>query len=323
MSGNTTRERVLAKRMAAVIMAAGKSTRMKSALPKAAHAICGKPMTRWIVDACVEAGVRDVIVVVGFEADKVKQALGDDIAYAEQTKQLGTGHACIQAMAHIPRQAGHVLVLPGDTPLITPDALRLLIDAHAAEHNSATLLTAVLDDATHYGRVVRDAAGAVTKVVEAKDADAKTLAIREINTSIYCFGRAELAGSLSRLSNDNAQGEYYLTDVVEMLSSAGKRVGAVIAEDPADTLGINNRIELAQAASIMRKRILDRLMLSGVTIVDPATTYIDADVEIGPDAVIYPCTVIERGSTIGTGCEVGPFVRLSGVTLARDVDGEA
>jgi len=309
--------------MAAVIMAAGKSTRMKSALPKAAHTVCGKPMTRWIVDACIEAGVRDVVVVVGYQAQKVKEVLGDDISYAEQTEQLGTGHACIQAMRHIPKEVDTVLVFPGDTPLISADALGSLIEAHTAQRNSATLLTAVLDDATHYGRVVRDSRGAVMKVVEAKDADAQTLAIREINTSIYCFDRAELADNLSRLSNDNAQGEYYLTDVVEVLAGSGKRVGAVIATDLADTLGINNRIELAQAASIMRNRILERLMLSGVTIVDPATTYIDADVEIGPDAVIHPCTVIERGSRIGAGCEVGPFVRLSGVTIADDVEGEA
>ena len=298
-----------------MIMAAGKSTRMKSALPKAAHMICGKPMTRWIVDACIEADVRDVAVVVGYEAGKVRQALGDDIAYADQTEQLGTGHACLRAMPHIPDGVGNVLVLPGDTPLITADALGSLIETHRAERNAATLLTAVLEDASHYGRVVRDATGAVARVVEAKDADAETLAVREINTSIYCFDRAELAAGLSRLSNDNAQGEYYLTDVIEMLAASGRRVGAVIADDPADTLGINNRIELAQAASIMRKRILDRLMLSGVTIVDPATTYIDADVEIGPDAVIHPCTLIERGSRIGAGCEVGPFAHLRGVMM--------
>jgi bifunctional UDP-N-acetylglucosamine pyrophosphorylase/glucosamine-1-phosphate N-acetyltransferase len=311
------------KRFAAVVMAAGKSTRMKSALPKAAHPICGKPMTRCVVDACREAGVETVIIVVGHEAGKVKSALGDDLTYVLQSEQLGTGHACREAMPRVPDDVASVLVLPGDTPLITAKALRSLIDAHTQQRNAATLLTAVLEDASHYGRVVRDPSGAVLRVVEAKDADPGALAIREINTSIYCFARSELADGISRLSNDNAQGEYYLTDVVEMLASSGRRVGAVVAENPADTLGINNRIELAEAAAIMRKRILDRLMLSGVTIVDPATTYIDVGVEIGPDTVIHPCTVIERGSRIGTNCEVGPFARLSGVTIADGTKGAA
>lgn len=299
-------------------MAAGKSTRMKSALPKAAHAICGKPMTRHVIDACIEAGVRDVVVVVGHEAEKVKSALGEDVAYAYQAEQLGTGHACQQALPHIPNEVMDVLVLPGDTPLITAASLRGLVDAHETEGNAATLLTAMLDDASHYGRVVRNEAGAVVKVVEAKDADTETLAVREINTSIYCFGKALLAEKLGLIRSDNAQGELYLTDVIELLNRSGERVGAVIADNWRDTLGINNRVELAEAAAIMRGRILDSLMLSGVTIVDPATTYIDCDVEIGKDTVIHPCTIIERGSRIGGNTEVGPFVSLKGVEMAAN-----
>jgi len=300
---------------AAAIMAAGKSTRMKSALPKAAHSICGKPMTRHVIDACLEAGVESIVVVIGHEADKVRAALGEDVSYAYQTEQLGTGHAVMQAMPSVPTGASAVLVLPGDTPLITADAIKELMTIHSSEANAATLLTAQLEDASHYGRVVRHSNGSVLHICEAKDANEATLAIREINTSIYCFDRQLLADKLSLLRTDNAQGEYYLTDVIGLLNKAGKRVGAVVASNAADALGINNRVELAQAAAIMRRRILEKLMLAGVTIVDPATTYIDCNVEIGPDTVVRPCTMIERGSRIGANCDIGPFVRLSGVTI--------
>lgn len=302
----------MSKKLAAVIMAAGKSTRMKSALPKAAHLICGKPITRHVIDACLAAGIESIVVIVGHEAEKVRAALGEDVSYAYQTEQLGTGHACLQAIPHIPEDVATVVVLPGDAPLITSDALKGLIEAHASEGNAATLLTAELEDAAHYGRVVRDESGAVLRICEAKDADEATLAIREINTSIYCFDREMLAEKLALLKTDNAQGEYYLTDVIGLLNEAKNRVGAVVADNAADTLGINNRIELAEAAAIMRKRILDKLMLSGVTIVDPATTYIDCDVEIGRDSIIHPCTVIERGSRISENMEIGPFARVAG-----------
>ena len=314
-------ERALKHRIAAVIMAAGKSTRMKSALPKAAHLICGKPVTRHVIDACLEAGVGEVVVVVGHEAETVISALGADVSYAYQTEQLGTGHACIQALPSIGEDISDIVVLPGDTPLITAEALLAMISAHTSQSNAATLLTAVLDDASHYGRIVRDDTGAVLKIQEAKDADEQTLSIREINTSIYCFNRQLLAEKLALLKTDNAQCEYYLTDVVELLNASGSRVGAVIADNHEDVLGINNRVELAHLSSIMRRRVLDKLMLSGVTVVDPATTYIDCDVQIGADTTVQPCTIIERGSRIGANCEVGPFARLSGVTMADGTKG--
>lgn len=309
----------MSRRFAAVIMAAGKSTRMKSALPKGAHFICGKAMTRHVVDACLGAGIADVVVVVGHEAEKVKAAVGGDVAYVYQLEQLGTGHACQQAMPAIAQEVTDVVVLPGDAPLITSEALRELIDTHSSNCNAATLLTAVLDDAGSYGRVVRGEDGAVSGIVEAKDADKATLAIREINASMYCFDKTLLVERLAMLRTDNAQGEYYLTDVIEMLASSGQRVGAVIAENAGDVMGINNRIELAASANEMRGRILRQLMLAGVTIVDPATTYIDCDVHIGADSVVYPCTIIERGSRIGANCEVGPFVRLRGVIMADGI----
>lgn len=309
-------------RLAAVIMAAGKSTRMKSALPKAAHLICGKPMTRHVIDACREAGISDIVVVIGHEAEKVKAALGDDVRYAYQTQQLGTGHACLQAMPSIPEEVSEVVVLPGDTPLITSQAISGMIKRHFSEGNAATLLTAELEDPCHYGRVVRNENGAVDRIVEARDADEIVLAIKEINTSIYCFKKALLVENLAKLGTDNAQGEYYLTDIIELLNKSGHRVGAQVADEANDTLGINNRIELAQTAGIMRRRILDRLMLSGVSIIDPLTTYVDCDVEIGQDTTIHPCTIIERGSRIGMNCEVGPFVRLIGAAIPDGTKGD-
>ncbi|GAH04513.1 unnamed protein product, partial [marine sediment metagenome] len=235
------------------------STRMKSALPKAVHPVCGKPMTRHVIDACLDAGIREIVVVIGHGADEVRPALGDEVVYAHQTEQLGTGHACMQALPQVSDNATDVLVLPGDTPLITADDISKLVQSHAAEGNVCTLLTAMLDDASHYGRVIRDAQEAVLKVLEAKDADKEALAIREINTSIYCFDKRALAENLSLVKTDNVQKEYYLTDVIELLSSSDNRVGAVVADDPADTLGINNRAELAAASDIMRRRSLFEL----------------------------------------------------------------
>lgn len=313
-------------RIAAVIMAAGKGTRMKSALPKAAHLLCGKPITRHVVDACLGAGIDDIIVVVGHESETVMSAVGDDVAYATQTEQLGTGHACLQAVPHLKPDVAEVLVLPGDSPLITPDTLKVLVDSHSRSGNAATLLTAVLEDPCHYGRVVRGSGSleggrgdAVLKIVEAKDADEDVLRIREINTSVYVFQKQPLSQKLLEISSDNAQSEYYLTDMIGLLNDAGLKVGAVTVEDPDEVLGINNRAELAHAGGIMRDRILRELMLSGVSVVDPANTYVECGVTIGPDSVVQPFTIIERGTRIGANCEVGPFVRLRGVTIA---DGE-
>lgn len=306
----------MSRRIAAIIMAAGKSTRMKSALPKAAHPVRGKPVTRWVVDACLNAGINDVVVVVGYEADLVKSAIGDDVVYAYQLRQMGTGHAVMQAMPVISEDVTDIVVLPGDAPLICGETLELLLKTHATESNSSTLLTATLDDAGSYGRVVRSSGGAVTGITEAKDATPEIIAIKEINTSMYCFDKVLLSKMLENLSTDNAQGEYYLTDVIKHLNDSGYRVGAVAVNDPNETLGINDRAELANADAIMRDRINKKYMMTGVTIVDPATTYIDCDVEIGRDTVVYPCTVIERGSRIGSNCTVGPFSRITGESVA-------
>jgi len=305
-----------ASKFVAIVLAAGKSKRMRSALPKAVHLICGKPMTRHVIDACRAAGASDVVVVVGHQAEAVRESLGPDVTYALQAEQLGTGHAARIGLDAVPEATDPVVVLPGDAPLVTPETLRRLVDVHLAEANAVTLLTTVLPgDAGHYGRVLRDSDGSVRAVIESKDAPPDVLAIREINTSIYAFDACVLREKLELIKPENAQAEYYLTDAVALIAKQGLRTGAVVAPQPEEVLGINTRIELAAAIQSMRARILDDLMLSGVTIIDPATTYVDVDVEVGRDTVIMPCTVIERGCRIGSGCKIGPFVRLSGAVV--------
>jgi bifunctional UDP-N-acetylglucosamine pyrophosphorylase/glucosamine-1-phosphate N-acetyltransferase len=303
---------------AAVILAAGKSTRMRSSLPKAVHPICGKPVTRHVVDASFSAGARQVVVVVGYEADVVKAVIGADVDYALQNDQLGTGHAAMQAMSAI--SCSDVLILPGDAPLISSASITKLIHYHHETGASATLLTAILDEPASYGRVVRGVDGNVERITEARDAGPEVLAIQECAMSIYCFKTAELQESLNELRTDNAQGEYYLTDTIEILRSKGRAVKAVPADDPRDTLGINTRIELADAANIMRRRLLDTLMLEGVTVVDPGTTYVDVGISIGRDTVIRPCTSIEGSTSIGESCVIGPHARLVDSELGNNVE---
>ncbi|MHB0912036.1 MAG: bifunctional UDP-N-acetylglucosamine diphosphorylase/glucosamine-1-phosphate N-acetyltransferase GlmU [Armatimonadota bacterium] len=304
--------------LTAVILAAGKGTRMKSALPKALHPICGKPMTRYVVDACRGSGIEDCIVVVGHGAEQVKEGLGNDIRYAVQAEQKGTGHACAQALALVEKDSC-VLVTPGDTPLIQAEMLSQLVAEHTASGAAATLLTTVLPDAGHYGRVLRGADGAVLRIVEAKDATPEEIAAREINTSIYCFDGALLAKYLKEITPANAQGEYYLTDVIGLMVADGRKVGAVVSEDPDIVLGVNNRVDLAYLTGIIRRRILDRLMLSGVTLIDPQATYVDDGVEVGADTVIHPGSHLLGGTKVGEGCTIGPSARLVNVQIGNNV----
>lgn len=297
--------------LTAVIMAAGKSTRMKSRLPKPLHLLCGKPLLSYLLDACQSAGVSRTIVVVGHEAERVQEAFHGRCEFALQEEQLGTGHAVMSAKPLLEGDEGDLLVLPGDTPLIDGDTLRKLVEHHRRTDAIATLLSAVLPhDAGMYGRVLRDSDGTVLGVVEAKDATPEQLQVREINTSIYCFHAPALFDALQEIRPDNAQGEYYLTDVVGLLTRKGSKVEAVIADDWQVTLGVNTRVELADVASRLRWRILENLMLSGVTIIDPTNTYIDADVQIGQDTVVHPNTYILGNTTIGEECEIGPMARI-------------
>ncbi|WP_214697186.1 bifunctional UDP-N-acetylglucosamine diphosphorylase/glucosamine-1-phosphate N-acetyltransferase GlmU [Exiguobacterium sp. s160] len=290
----------------AVILAAGKGTRMKSKLYKVLHPVLGKPMVEHVVDQLDQIGVSRQIVIVGHGAEAVQDTLGTRVEYAVQEEQLGTGHAVQMAEAELAGKAGSTLVVCGDTPLLTAETLEALLAHHEAQQAKVTVLTAIADDATGYGRVVRGEDGNVTKVVEHKDASETELAINEINTGTYVFDNELLFDALKQVGNNNAQGEYYLPDVISIAKEAGEVVAAHTAPTFDETIGVNDRVALSQAEAIMRKRTNERLMREGVTFMDPASTYISPDVVIGSDTIIYPGTVILGKTTIGSECVIGP-----------------
>ena len=294
----------------AVVLAAGKGTRMKSTLPKVLHRIGGKPMVEHVLDAATKAGAKRSVVVVGFGGEKVEETLGTKAEYVVQSEQLGTGHAVMQVSPRLQDFDGTIMVLCGDTPLLRGETLAQLFAEHQKSKASATVLTACVVDPTGYGRVIRDASGQVLKIVEQKDANEQERAVNEINTGIFCFQRAALFDALSQITCNNAQGEYYLTDVLAILASNQSNVQAVQVDDYEETLGINSRQQLAVAEKILRRRKLVDLMDNGVTIMDIDSTFIDEEVCIGPDTIIYPFTWIEGATKIGTGCEVGPNSRI-------------
>ncbi len=284
--------------LSAVVLAAGEGTRMRSARPKPLHRLCGRPMVLHVLDALAELSVDRVVVVVGHRAEWVTKTLvehappGMAIEFVEQVEQRGTGDAMSVALTGLPddelAEDGDVVVLPGDTPLLRPATLAGLVRRHRQADAAATLLTAVLDDPTGYGRVVRGRNEGVARVVEQADAIGEELDVNEVNTSIYCFRRSVLAPSLRRLSPANAQGEYYLTDVVGVLYEAGHKVETVVVPDTMEVAGVNDRAQLAVAEAELRDRINERWMRRGVTMWDPERTYIDADVRLGTDVVLLP-----------------------------------
>ncbi|MBR8659884.1 bifunctional UDP-N-acetylglucosamine diphosphorylase/glucosamine-1-phosphate N-acetyltransferase GlmU [Brevibacillus sp. NL20B1] len=303
----------------AVVLAAGQGTRMKSKLYKVLHPVCGKPMVQHVVDTLASMRVEDVIVVVGHGADAVRSRLGDRVTYALQKEQLGTAHAVQQAVPFLQAKEGTTFILYGDVPLLSEETLTALLRYHEEQQAAATVLTAVVPDPTGYGRIVRSETGEVQAIVEHKDATPEERAIREINTGIYCFDNQKLLKALAQVKNDNAQGEYYVTDCIGILREAGEKVAAFEAVDPDETMGVNDRSQLAEAEAYMRKRIAVRHMKNGVTIVDPASTYIEADVVIGADTVIQPGTYLRAGTTIGADCVIGPQADLSNVQVADRV----
>ncbi len=305
----------MASTLTAIVMAAGKGTRMKSERPKAITPLLGQPLTRYVLRALEQAGAKPIIVVVGHGAEEVKSALGEQYLYALQTQQLGTGHAVMQAVPHLPSDAEYVLIAAGDSPLVTPEVFQSLYEAALQTDAACALATALLDDPTGYGRILRNAMGNVVGIVEEKDASPEQKAIREVCTSFYCFRADVLRDALPRLSNQNAQGEYYLTDVIGILASQGARVVAWQSPDPTLLLGVNTRWELAQVNNTLRMRILKQLCLEGITIVDPATTYIEPTVQIGRDTVIEPNTHLRGNTTIGENCMLGPDLYLQDCTV--------
>lgn len=294
-----------------VIMAAGKGTRMKSNKSKLVHKIYGKELVKRVAELAYKVGSDEVVAVVGHLREQVQETLGDSVKYAYQEELLGTGHAVMQAIPYLQGKKGRVVVLYGDVPIIRPETLKKLIEKSITSKEYATLLTAIYENPTGYGRIVRDEGGSIEKIVEEKDASNSEKKIKEINSGIYCFDIEELLKALKLIKPNNAQGEYYLTDVIKIMNDKGLKTGAVIVEDNTEILGVNDRAQLELLTRVMRMRINSEHMRNGVTIEDANSIYIYDDVKIGKDTVIHPNTIIQSNVTIGENCEIGPnaFIR--------------
>ena len=303
-----------------VVLAAGKGTRMKSAVPKVLHTAAGLPLIEHVLRTAAASSPASVVLIVGHQADAVEAALKSrpGLRFALQEPQLGTGHALLQAEAALAGSGGTVVLLSGDVPLLRAGTLQTLVRRHEEAGAAATVLTAVVDDPTGYGRIERRD-GHITAIVEHKDATPEQRAVREINSGIYAFDMAPLFGALREIGSANAQGEYYLPDLVKIYRGRGLTVETVTVEDAREIMGVNSRKELAQVADVLKAARNDALMAEGVTIVDPATAYIGADVTIGPDTIIHPNVQLEGRTRIGSGCEIQSGVRIVGSTLGDGV----
>lgn len=295
----------------AIILAAGQGTRMKSKLYKVLHPVCGKPMVQHVIDQVKSLDINEIVTIVGHGAEKVKDQLGGDSHYALQAEQLGTAHAVQQAGDMLADKEGITIVVCGDTPLIKGETMEALFKHHEETSAKATILTAKAEDPTGYGRIVRNAEGFVEKIVEHKDANEQERSINEINTGTYCFDNKMLFQAIQNVSNDNVQGEYYLPDVIEILKNQGEIVSAYVTDNFAETLGVNDRVALAEAERTMKKRINEYHMRNGVSIIDPDNTYIGPDVKVGQDTVIFPGTTLSGSTVIGSECQIGPNTEIS------------
>ncbi|ACM22022.1 glucosamine-1-phosphate N-acetyltransferase and N-acetylglucosamine-1-phosphate uridylyltransferase [Geotalea daltonii FRC-32] len=318
-------------KVAAIVLAAGKGTRMKSELVKVMHPLSGMPMISWPVNVVREAGAAVITLVVGHQSEKVREFFADqgDIVFASQEEQLGTGHAvacCSEALSGF---TGAILILCGDVPLITPETLQTFLEYHYRQQAVITVLTTCMDNPYGYGRVIKDAAGHVTEIVEEKDASAEQRQINEINSGIYCVDAGFLFTAVADLKNDNAQKEYYLTDIIKTAVAERRTCCAFPIADPMEVMGVNDRVQLAEAGRIIRVRINKALMVAGTTIIDPETTYIDHGVVVGRDTTIYPNVCISGGTVIGDncviessavikGCKVGDCVTIKAGSVMED-----
>jgi len=319
--------------MDVMILAAGLGTRMKSRRAKVLHELAGRPLIAHVLRATFKLAPEAVFTVVGHQADEVERVVRDyaaefvefdpkaspELQFVQQTEQKGTGHAVMAARDRLANRPGPLVIVAGDAPLIEGATLGHLVETHRAEKNDATMLTVVMDDPTGYGRIIRNKDNSLLRCVEQKDASPEELLVREVGVSIYCFEVASLLAALDRLTTDNAQGEYYLTDVPRIMQQQGKKVGLLCHSSAEEVLGVNTRIELADLERKVRDKKLRELMLSGVTIIDPATTYIQPDVQIAQDAVVHPQVIIEGSSRIGTGTIVHSWTRLRNVVVGEGV----
>jgi bifunctional UDP-N-acetylglucosamine pyrophosphorylase/glucosamine-1-phosphate N-acetyltransferase len=298
--------------LAAVVLAAGKGERMKSARPKVLHELCGRPMVEYALDAAREAGAQRIVVVVGHGAAEVKTALAGhgDVEFAVQADQLGTGHAVRMCRDHLANHSGPVLILAGDAPLVRGSSLRQLVENQASDQAACVLGTAMVQNPADLGRIVRDSRGEFAAIVEYKDATDEQRTIREINPAYYVFRAPDLLLALTKITTNNKQKQYLLTDCPAVLLRDGKRVRALQVFDEEESYGVNSRAQLAQAHDCLQRRIHQHWMSQGVTIIDPRTTYIDPRATIGQDTVIMPFTCIQGPSEIAPDCRVGPFAHI-------------
>ena len=317
--------------VSAIVLAAGEGTRMRSARPKPLHLICGRPMVMHVIHSLAAVAPERTVVVVGHSAERVTKKVQEqspswaNVTFVEQTVQRGTGDAAMVGLSAFSGDdlddGSTVIVLPGDTPLLQPHTVEALIDAHVSNEYAATLITSEVDDPTGYGRIVRAPSktgdGRVLRIVEQRDASPEELLIKEFNTGMYAFRRDLLGPALRRLSPDNSQGEYYLTDVVATLAAMGHRVGSVSAP-AAETQGVNDRWQLALAERELRARTNRRWLLNGVTMLDPRQTFVDVTVTLGRDVTLYPGTILQGSTVVGDGCEIGPDTRLVDCTVGAD-----
>lgn len=304
-------------RLTPVILAAGHGKRMKSSLPKVLHPLAGLPIIHHVLRAVRAVSTEPPVVVIGHGAEQVRRAIGDGVRFAYQAEQLGTAHALQMAEPLLAGQTDLILVVTGDMPLLTPTTFRRLIALQAANPGPLSLVTLISENSYGFGRILRGPDGNVQGIVEEAQATPEQLAIRELNASVYCFDANWIWRALRRVPL-SPKGEYYLTDVVGLAVQEGQNVQALVLDDPQEALGINTRVHLAEAEAVMRHRITTTWMENGVTIVDPASTYIEIDVQIGPDTVIYPFTSLRGTTRIGPNCRIGPFTLLQDVTAGSD-----
>jgi bifunctional UDP-N-acetylglucosamine pyrophosphorylase/glucosamine-1-phosphate N-acetyltransferase len=305
---------------AAIILAAGKSTRMKTELPKVLHPICGQPMLAYVLSACRDAGVDRLLVVVGHGKEEVVAHFSgqSDVRWVEQTKQKGTGHAVFCCREALTDFDGSVLVIAGDMPLVRRETLANLLETRENCGDAVVIATTVLEGPHGYGRIVRDDTGKLLAIVEDRDCTPEQRTIREVNPSYYCFDCRRMFEALENLRPDNVKGEYYITDAVHILRDSGGGASAIETVPAEDAMGINSRLDLAVVGRAMQDRIQLAIMQEGVTIVDPDNTWIEAGVSIGRDTVVYPFTFIGTGAALGERCRVGPFARIAAQATVGD-----